>query len=141
PQKIKGFHSPNGKWSIALLRMLKKFNYKYDVISSKRETSFKPFQYALPYINNTVRLYTIGDDWGLYQKDKNSEKAYNYFKSLYDKIQIGDLAGIGFHPWVLYSDNAILEGFEMFLTYLSEQHDVQIKTGFEYISGIEKLGD
>ncbi|MFW5793374.1 MAG: polysaccharide deacetylase family protein [Bacteroidota bacterium] len=138
PVDIKGFHSPNGKWSFSLLSLLNRYNYKYDVLLAKHRKNLVPFRHTWPGINKTFRLYTVGDDWGLYQKETKSEEAFHYFKNLYNQIEKGDVAGIGAHPWVLFSSSNILKGYYNFLRYLSAQNDLNVNTALYFINYLIK---
>jgi peptidoglycan/xylan/chitin deacetylase (PgdA/CDA1 family) len=133
PIPLKGYHSPQGKWTFSLLKLLRKHSYDYDVIYDKRVKLLRPFYYPFAFEKNVKRLYTVGDDWSLFKSTESSEYAFNHFLELYKKIQIGEVAGIGFHPWVLYSDKSILEGFKKFVKYLYNQEDVNISTAYQYI--------
>lgn len=138
PTKIMGFHSPNGRWSLASIKFLKKYNYSYDVISIPKSKNFTPIIQIVPFVGQIVRLQTVGDDWALYKKSNSADDVFNHFKKQLSKIKTGEIAGIGFHPWVLFSDNEILKGFSMFLKYLSEQKDVNIDTGIGYVNKINQ---
>ena len=132
PIKIKGFHSPNGRWSLATIKFLKKHDYSYDVISIPKSKSFTPIIHIAPFMGQFVRLQTVGDDWALYSKSKSADEVLNHFKVQLSRIKTGEIAGIGFHPWVLFSDSEILKGFSMFLKYLYEQKDVKVDTAIGY---------
>lgn len=75
---------------------------------------------------------TIGDDWPLFVKKRDAGEVFNYLKGLAGKMKNGDVAGIGFHPWVLFSDLEILEGFKMFLDYLHRNREFNIQPAHDY---------
>lgn len=136
PVRITGFHSPKGLWSIMTLKYLKRFGYIYDVVSVPKTKSFIPFIHHIPGFGRTIRLHTLGDDWALYQKNNNEEEVFYHFKRLFFRIGIGEIAGIGSHPWVLTSDKRILKGFSMFLKFLQAQPDTHLDTAINYANNL-----
>lgn len=140
PLKILGFHAPNGRWSLNTIKYLKRFGYKYDVVSVPKTRSFHPFIQSIPFCGEILRLHTVGDDWDLYQKNKSESDVLNHFKMLYSKVNTGHIAGLGFHPWVLFSDLRILQGFLMFMKFLNEQPDLVIKRAIDHVTLLEDKG-
>ncbi len=138
PVKIKGFHSPNGRWSLKSISFLKKYSYSYDVISIPKSKSYTPIIHIVPFVGQVFRLQTVGDDWALYKKSKSANEVLNHCKGQLSKVKTGQIAGIGFHPWVLFSNPEILKGFSLFLKYLHDQKDVNIDTAIGYISKINQ---
>lgn len=138
---IEGFHSPNGLWDISMFNFLSSYKYLYDVISLPiKEQNIKPLRFTFFLIpNRIVRLVTLGDDWDLYQANKSRLEVFNYFKNLYLKTKIGDTFGIGFHPWILYSDENILMGYKDFLLYLTEQKNTKIRPAKYYVKKLNDL--
>jgi len=134
--EVKGFHSPKGRWSYRMLRYLRKYDFQYDLIGAR-----KPIKY-LPYFicfggNKILRLITIGDDWNLYNKKFQPEEICEYLVKQISQINPGEVAGIGFHPWILFSDKNILLGFSKFLNYLSKQDNVRLESAFFYAQSMK----
>lgn len=136
---IQGFHSPRGRWAYKMFKYLLTYEYKYDLIGQRRNKPFTPFvQWVWPN-KQIFRMLTVGDDWPLYRdKVKDKSVALNYFKGLSDTVKKGEVAGIGFHPWILCSDNNILEAFKEFLVYLKNEKDVMLETADFYYREINK---
>jgi peptidoglycan-N-acetylglucosamine deacetylase len=134
--EVIGFHSPTGKWSLSLIKVLHNYNYLYDIISASKQKIFSPYM-VINGSYNLIRLCTVGDDWSLYQKSPSTDEAFNYFLSLYKRIKVGDVAGIGFHPWVLYSDKNILAGFKRFITFIVKENETNIKQAGWYINKLK----
>ncbi|WP_170065323.1 polysaccharide deacetylase family protein [Salegentibacter salegens] len=135
---VEGFHSPNGQWNTKMFNFLVKNKFIYDVISlpltGKKITPMK-FQIFKTY--PLVRLVTIGDDWPLFGANKSRREVFEYFKSLYLIPKIGDIFGIGFHPWILYSDKSILMGYKDFLSYLNQQENTVIKPAGYFVNNLK----
>ncbi len=131
--EVKGFHSPNGSWNHQTVKNLSKFQYTYDVISKKKRKHVNYIQ--VRYMKNRFyRLFTLGDDYPLLNNNYNPNEIKNYFWELYKKIKEGDIRGIGFHPWVLFSDDNIFKGFELFLDDLSKESNLTIKPALYYLN-------
>jgi peptidoglycan/xylan/chitin deacetylase (PgdA/CDA1 family) len=122
-----GFHSPTGRWSLKSMKYLKKFNYSYDIISCRKNKHCKPHYLFSGLNSKMMRLYTYGDDWPLFKGNTNAEMVLDHFKKLVKRIEPGNVGGIGFHPWVLYSNMEMLKGFNDLLDYLTNQDDVRLK--------------
>lgn len=136
--KVKGFHSPNGSWSISMLRQLGKVDYAYDVLRVPGKGIAKPYSVKSDGGKRIVRLQTIGDDWQMYIKKRKAGEVFDYYKGLTGKMRNGDVAGVGFHPWVLHAEPEIMEGFKMFLDYLSRSDEFNIQTALSYVTGYAK---
>lgn len=134
PVNILGFHSPKSQWSLRCLAFLADFGYNYDLLTNSPGNLFSPFRYRLPRINKIIRFITAGDDWDLYMKNKSKDEVLDHFKKLFYKIKPGTVSGIGFHPWVLFSDSHIYEGFSEFLEFLLQQEGINISTAGEFTS-------
>lgn len=128
---VDGFHPPQGMWSITVIKDLLRFNYKYDVFRKKNVKHYIPYKLTFR-TKSLCRMHTLGDDWNVYNKNLTEKQVFDYFVSLFNKIKIGELAGIGCHPWVLYSDANILKGFERFLLYIIQQSNVNIKSASQF---------
>ncbi|MBW6480699.1 MAG: polysaccharide deacetylase family protein [Bacteroidales bacterium] len=136
--KVKGFHSPNGLWSISMLRQLGKFDYAYDVLRVPGKGIAKPYSVKSDGGKRIVRLQTIGDDWQMYIKKRKAGEVFDYYKGLTGKMRNGDVAGVGFHPWVLHAEPEIMEGFKMFLDYLSRSDEFNIQTALNFVTSYAK---
>lgn len=128
---IRGFHSPRGRWSFSLLKHLRLHNYSYDVIGANKKERLIPYMVGHGK-NQLIRLHTVGDDWPLYNKNLKKEDILRYFNSHLNRIKPGEIAGIGFHPWILFSEPNILTSFSEFLTYLNKQENIRLETGSFY---------
>ncbi len=134
---IKGFHSPKGLWSLGCIKLLSQFGYLYDVASSGRDRK--------PFISNTqlgkkqklFRLNAVGDDYSLLNKKNSEKQTLDYLINITDRIDSGSVGGIGFHPWVLFSDERIFNGFKLYLDYLSAREDIIIKPAEYYVKAVK----
>lgn len=126
--RIKGFHSPTGKWSLKLSKYLNTYNYTYDIISCSKRKDCKPHFVITGPGSKHLRLYTYGDDWPLFKGNGKAEESLNHYIELIDKLEPGNVGGIGFHPWVLFSNKNLLKGFYDLLDYLKNQDDVELNT-------------
>lgn len=131
-QNIHGFHAPNGKWSLRSSRLLYRLDYHYEVISQRKMKYFHPRKLWLGYSKYLMQFCTIGDDWNLYKTCQTDDDAYNHFYDLTETLQKGDLCGVGFHPWVLFSNDKIFNGFLRFLEFLKYNENIQILTAESY---------
>lgn len=136
--KVKGFHSPNGQWTVSLFNLLKKYAYEYDMFGQTK--SRKKTSHFLNYApsKKILRLITLGDDWPLLKKNLSADDVCNYFIRLSDKLKPGEIAGIGFHPWLLYSDEKILNGFVLFLKYISNNSMFEIKPAIRIVQEVKE---
>lgn len=134
--KIQGFHSPNGLWSVFLLKLLCRHNYSYDLFSGKKNAEVKTYSLKINSKCKISRFVTVGDDWPLYKKNKSIMEILDYFITLSKKIERGSIAGIGFHPWVILSDSKIHEAFILFLDYLNKDEEFNINTASYFLNKI-----
>lgn len=133
--EINGFHSPRGRWSYECFKLLRNYNFTYEVVGNEKSSLFTPFY--LTYLPNKqfFRLHTLGDDWPIFRdKIHDKEKIFDYFVEISRHIGKGEVAGIGFHPWILVSNENILKAFEEFLSYLKQQNDVRLETAITYFN-------
>ena len=132
---VEGFHSPNGQWNTTMFEFLLENQFTYDVISlpltGKKITPMK-FQILEKY--PIIRLVTLGDDWPLFGAKNSRMEVFKYFQSLFQLAKQGDIFGIGFHPWILFSDKNILLGYKDFLSYLRQQKDTNIEPAGIFIN-------
>jgi peptidoglycan-N-acetylglucosamine deacetylase len=131
---VKGFHYPTNKWSLGALKELTNYDYSYDVVyqGKKRMKTTSKIRIKDKEI---IRLFTAGDDWQMYVKDVSEDEVFRYFSDILNKIHDRDgITGIGFHPWVLFSDPAIFNGFCRFLRFISSRQDVCIRTALEFVT-------
>ncbi len=129
--KTIGFHSPKGRWSFGLIKLLIKYNYTYDVVGASKGEQYIPF-YIIKNNKKLLRFHTLGDDWPLYNKNYSEEDVFEYFKNKIKKIKPGNIGGMGFHPWVLFSNTKILHGFEKFISYVIQQKSINIELASFY---------
>ena len=132
--EVKGFHSPRGRWAYKIFKPLVKHNFLYDVIGQNKSSLFNPFFIRMANKKQIIRLQTAGDDWPLF-RDNISERneVLSYFIDLSEKIKKGNIGGIGFHPWILFSHESILLGFTDFLEYLGKQKDIKLETALSFV--------
>jgi peptidoglycan/xylan/chitin deacetylase (PgdA/CDA1 family) len=133
---VKGFHSPMGQWSISMLKKLTSLGFTYDLSGGKKSIK-RPFVVFPRGRQKLLRFTTLGDDWPLFASQKAIPDSYVYFKTEIDKLQPGDLAGFGFHPWILASDTAILKGFSSFIRYLGSRRDILIEPVSSFVNRVE----
>jgi len=127
--KVYGFHSPRSRWAYKMFEYLFRYNFKYDVIGNKNGKPYKPFYLYYRPFRKILRFHTIDDDWPLYRdKVKDEKMVYDYFVRLSTCIKSGEFGGIGFHPWILFSDPNIIKGFCKFVGYLKQQKDIELNT-------------
>jgi peptidoglycan-N-acetylglucosamine deacetylase len=138
--KISGFHSPNGMWSMNMKQGIIKYEFQYDVVSRRVKHNSGVFISNFESEGRKfLRLFTVGDDWPLYRKKPGSEEVFAHFMSLLNKIEDGQLGGIGIHPWVIFSDDNILKGFQQFIYHIAAQENVQILPAGNYASEILEI--
>ncbi len=130
---VRGFHAPQGMWSRSSLNALFRHNYNYQLTGLRKNETFRPGFFRNKAGKMIYRMVTAGDDWPLYQKNADSQEVEDYFLSLIHKIPTGGIGGIGFHPWVIYSNPAFLVGFRKFLSYISDNKNLNIQRSDEYI--------
>ncbi len=84
-------------------------------------------------------MQTLGDDWPFYGKYKNAKDVFDYYTGLINSLQPGEVAGIGFHPWIIFSDEKILKGFTEFMQYLGGRKDICLNTALSFVRNLELL--
>ncbi len=139
--EVKGFHSPNGLWSLSMFSQLQKYGYNYDVFRLPAGTNQNPYIAYFSYRRKILRLPTLGDDWNLYKKKSNATDVCIYLQNMTAKMKYGNIAGIGFHPWILFSDMQIFEGFKNFLFTLSQNTEFEIKPALDFVRQIVNKTD
>ena len=127
-----GFHSPNGLWSLSLLKNLKRYNYIYDVIGIKTNETTVPLLLHNKKARNIVRLKTLGDDWPLYNRQYTESEVFHLLTGKIEGIKAHYPAGIGFHPWILFSDPEIYNGFRRFIKTISKNSEYNIRTASNF---------
>lgn len=135
---IEGFHSPEGKWSKTLVNALHTYGYKYDVIAKRKDKACRIIKMKKEEHSLFYRFETVGDDWDLYKTDYTPNEHLNYFIGLEKKISINEFGGIGFHPWILFSNENIFEGFKLFLKYLHNHKQLNVISIPQVIQTIDK---
>lgn len=130
-KKVYGYHSPCGLWSLASLRMIIRYGYQYEVISLKKRK--KPTVSIIRFIKKKLyRFNTLGDDWGLFNSNFSEKEALDYLINIYNQLSTGEVAGMGFHPWVLFSDENYFRGFREFLKIISQDKNTNIQMAQNY---------
>jgi peptidoglycan/xylan/chitin deacetylase (PgdA/CDA1 family) len=135
---VRGFHSPQGRWNPDMYRVLHNMGYHYDLAFEKSKRKGLPF-FVGPKNRSILRLHTAGDDWPLYVDNYSELEIYQYFVSIINNIQPGHISGIGFHPWILNSNDRIYEGFKQFIEYLRTQNNVEILRATDYSQEIIRI--
>lgn len=135
-QTVKGFHPPMGQWSVSLLDLLPEFGFDYVLTGRLKADSNQAYHVRLKNNRKILRIITTGDDWQLFLSKPDDKMVFNHFLSLYKTILPGDLAGIGFHPWILVSDPAIYKGYISFLQFLGNENNTRILTARQFVDGI-----
>lgn len=128
---LMGFHSPKNRWNISMFKQIANFGYSYDIFPPKQRKSINGNHFECFEKDGIFRMITLGDDWPLYGADNSREEVFDFFISIYKEMKPGSTCGIGAHPWVLYSDKRILQGYYDFLEFLSQQNDLKIETAYE----------
>lgn len=134
--EVLGFHSPGNMWSLKNIKFLREFNFKYDLIHCKQDKKCNPVYLGKNKNKQILRLYTLGDDWPVFKKNQNEQQIFDYFTGLSDRINYGEIAGIGFHPWVLFSEKSIIAGFRSFIKYLASSEEYCIKPAKNFVADI-----
>jgi peptidoglycan-N-acetylglucosamine deacetylase len=134
--RVKGYHSPNSKWSLSLGRELTRHGYLYDVTGRYNKTLVTRIHCGKH--KSFLRLTTLGDDWDLFKEKADEYTTLKHYKKLFEKLQPGQLAGLGAHPWVLLSNPGILKGYILFLNYLKEQQDLTLDTALNFVKKIKE---
>ena len=131
---VKGFHAPQGLWTLRLITLLTQFGYLYDVMTPHTKSSFikRPFRYKYSKFNGIVRFISVMDDWEFYGSKMSEEEIFQKWIKCFKQIGMSDLVGIGFHPWVLISDDNIFNAFKRFIAFLKEQETLMIKPVIDY---------
>jgi len=133
--EVKGFHSPCGLWNLTSISMLSKYQYNYEVISCPK--NLNPYVYVARFIKHKIyRFCTIGDDWGLVDSKFSGRDTLSYFMQLYNRLKTNYIAGIGFHPWVLFSNDHYFKGFDEFLNIISQDKTINIRPVNHFLSQI-----
>ena len=131
---IKGFHSPQGRWSLSLIRFLCDNGYDYDMANTNRYIGTPIFvEYGGCSI---VRLNSLTDDWHIYTGKLSENETFSFLLQKYEQIEKGQLFGIGFHPWILFEKRHIYNGFLRFIQFISASEGVQIRRADRYIEEI-----
>ena len=134
---ISGFHSPRGQWAFKIYKLLKQYGFVYEVVGSRKHKNLNPTFLNYRFKDKILRFKTVGDDWLLFKSKYTKEEVLDFFIMQSKKINKGEFAGIGFHPWLMFSDDNILHGFELFLQYLSNNNELQIKSINYFINNIK----
>jgi hypothetical protein len=108
--------------------------YTYHVAGSKGEATLSLIE--LPKGKQLVQLTSLGDDWSLYRNSPNSHEVFTFFHGLLSRIPLGGIGGIGVHPWVLFSNPEILDGYTRFIGSLSKNGDVTVRSADEYAQSV-----
>lgn len=125
--KVIGLHSPNNKWSLPIFKEMRRYGFKYDVVYKKNEIGRKVLSFNLSKDIKTLRFFTVGDDWPLFNNTTNSDYVFSYLVDLYRKAETGNIYGIGFHPWIIFSNKEIYNGFNKFLGFLKSEKNIIVR--------------
>jgi peptidoglycan/xylan/chitin deacetylase (PgdA/CDA1 family) len=137
--EVYGFHAPRSRWAYKMFKYLFRYNFKYDIIGVKKGKQYSPFFLYLKPYRKILRFHIIDDDWIFFRDNIKDEKTvFDYLLSLSKYIKQGEFGGIGFHPWILFSDPNILKGFDRFIGYLRKQPDIKLDTIYNYYNKLKK---
>ena len=64
----------------------------------------------------------------------DSEEIKMFLIDKIKSIKVGKIGGIGFHPWVLFSDKNILAGFIEVLRYINNQNNIRVEKAIYFIN-------
>lgn len=134
---VKGFHSPNGEWSLYNLKQYFKHDFTYDVVSCKRLCLEVPSLIKTGNRKVIIRLQTIGDDWPLFNRNLSVDEVYKFYCNYIERLKAGEIMGIGFHPWILFSNENNLKGFDLFLKSLKTMHNIRLETAEFYVAALK----
>lgn len=129
---IKGFHSPKDQWDTRTFSCYAKYGYQYDLIKTGFVKNPKTYRFRYRGLESFTRFSSVLDDWDLYQRGMDATEVARYFSQVIDYVNDGYIAGIGFHPWILVSDQKIWDGFVNFITELATRKDVILHTCGQY---------
>ena len=132
---IRGFHAPQGKWSLKSFKFFRVYDYWYEVTGGGEKGLPKNIKIGKKF--KIIRLKTLGDDWPFYLKKMNSDDVFNSLVNYTLKINNGDIYGIGFHPWILLTNEEMITAFIKFLEYIKSKSDFEILPAIEYIKLIK----
>jgi peptidoglycan/xylan/chitin deacetylase (PgdA/CDA1 family) len=135
--RVSGYHSPNGEWAMQNFPLYRSFGFDYDLASVMAGRGGRVFLVRTFRKSLFIRLTTAGDDWKLYCSGFNQDNVFGYFVSYLEKLKPGDIAGIGFHPWILASDKNIFAGFAKFMEYIASRSDINTGTAISIVSNIK----
>ena len=131
---IRGFHPPKGQWNIKSLKYLSTHGFLYELAGENKKNKGIPVSIIFSRKDAIIRLKTLGDDWPFFSKELTEEQVFSYLKKYINNMNIGEISGIGFHPWILFSNKSIFGGFKKFLRYIHNNRDFEIKSISEYLN-------
>lgn len=129
---IKGFHSPKDQWDTRAFACYTRYGYQYDMLKTGFIKNPKTFRLRYRGLESFIRFSSVLDDWDLYRRGMEASDVNRYFAQVLDYVSEGHIAGIGFHPWILVSDQKIWDGFAGFVSFLASAKDVVIHTCGQY---------
>jgi len=132
---VRGFHSPQGRWDLRIFPYLSKYAFYYDLAGSNKSHN------GLPVLiqrneRKMLRFSSAGDDWPMYAGNYSFEGVCEYLNQLLNDTRVGGIAGIGFHPWILFEKPNIFEGFKLLLKRIYLQEDVNVMRAVDYAETI-----
>jgi peptidoglycan-N-acetylglucosamine deacetylase len=131
-----GFHAPNGEWSIMAMKQYSRYGISFDIASCSKSIVEHPSIITLGAQIRFVRLYTIGDDWQFYGKNCTEDHVLETLIFRTNQLERGDIIGMGFHPWVIFSDSAILNGVIRFFKHLKSVQNIRIETAGSFVDAL-----
>ncbi|MDX9929675.1 MAG: polysaccharide deacetylase family protein [Bacteroidales bacterium] len=131
-----GFHSPNGRWSLGSLREMIRHDYRYDIISCSAKNNGSPLIVTVPGGGQIIRFCTLGDDWPLHTSKAGTAEACEYYLGLLDKLTMGRIYGIGFHPWVMAGSETIMDAFCSLIQRVSATDEYCVDTAGAFATRI-----
>lgn len=130
--KVRGFHSPQGRWDLRIFPFLLKYDFYYDLAGGNKMNNGMP---VLIRRNGRkiLRFSSAGDDWPMYVGNHSLERVCEYLTQLVNDAKTGGVAGIGFHPWILFEKPLIMAGLEYFFQHISQLEDVNVLKALDYV--------
>jgi peptidoglycan/xylan/chitin deacetylase (PgdA/CDA1 family) len=123
---LRGFRSPQGKWSFKQMKALLKEGL---IWSAERDNAKIPYILLRSTSGKLIRMPVKMDDWEYISKNLKPYEMINKLLKTVDHIVEEKAYGaIGFHPWVQGADDDRLLIFREFIKAVSQKQGLKILT-------------